>query len=144
MDTQTHASEQARQELLALHADDRRAHFATDAAALVARQAESFVYVGDGAIQRIARDDMRQTFEQYFKNATYYEWDDLEPPIVQVSQDGSLGWMITRTKVRRTQADESGAAHEREFIYAGVMTYEKRDGRWVRTANVSTFEYLKT
>jgi hypothetical protein len=144
MDTQSNATEQARQELLAIHAADRRAHFATDASALVARQAESFVYVGDGAIQRIARDDMRQTFERYFKNATYSEWDDLEPPIVQVSPDGGLGWMITRTKVRRMQVDESGAAHEREFIYAGIMTYEKQAGQWVRTANVSTFEYLKT
>jgi hypothetical protein len=85
---------------------------------------------------------MRRDFEEYFKNATYYEWDDLEPPIVQVSQDASLGWMITHMKVRRAQTDDAGVTHEREFIYAGILTYEKHAGAWVCTANVSTVEYL--
>jgi hypothetical protein len=136
--------EQARQELLALHAHDRQAHFATDSDTLVTPFAESIIDVRNGFVQRVSREDKRQDFEQYFKNATYYEWDDLEPPIVQVSQDASLGWMITRTKVRRTQLDDAGATHEREFIYAGIMTYEQREGEWLCTANVSTFEYLKT
>ncbi len=140
----TNDIEKAKAELLAIHANDRQAHLATDGEALVAHQAESFIYVGNGAIQRIPREAMRQDFQQYFKNATYYEWDDLEPPIVHVAQDASMGWMIARTKVRRIQMDKSGVTHEREFIYAGIMTYEKQDERWVRTANVSTFEYLKT
>jgi hypothetical protein len=136
--------EQAKQELLALHARDRQAHFATDADALVAPFAESIIDVRNGAVQHIAREDKCQDFAQYFKNAAYQEWDDLEPPIVRVSQDASLGWVITQTKVHRTQVDESGTTHAREFIYAGIMTYEKQAGYWICTANVSTFEYLKT
>ncbi len=27
-----------------------------------------------------------------------------------------------------------------EFVYAGIMLYEKHDGKWLRVANVSTFE----
>ena len=79
-------------------------------------------------------------FESYFKDAKYFEWDDLEPPIIRVSADASMAWMIVRTKVRRTQKDSSGAEKEEKFVYAGIMTYEKRNGRWVRVANVSTFE----
>lgn len=52
--------------------------------------------------------------------------------------------MITRTKVRRVQVDESGGRRELEFIYAGIMTDEKRKEQWICTANVSTFEHLKT
>ncbi len=132
--------EKAKQELLAIHANHRKFHFDTDAQALIADQAESYIYVRDGAIYRTSRDASLEQFERYFENATYYEWDDLEPPIVQVSQDASLAWMITRTKVRRTQTDESGEQRESEFVYAGVMMYEKRDGEWIYTANVSTFE----
>jgi hypothetical protein len=51
-----------------------------------------------------------------------------------------MGWVITRVRVRRTQKDATGAGKEAGFVYAGIMTYEKRDGRWVRVANVSTFE----
>jgi hypothetical protein len=131
--------ETARQELLALHAADRAAHFATDPAALIAPQAESFITVRDGAIDEVTREASLQLFTGYFAGATYYEWDDLQPPIAQVAQDGSIGWMITRTKVRRTQADADGNELEQTFVYAGIMTYERRDGSWVRTANVSTF-----
>jgi len=51
-----------------------------------------------------------------------------------------MAWMIVRTRVRRTTRLE-GSEEEREtsFVYAGIMTYEKQDGQWVRVANVSTF-----
>jgi hypothetical protein len=141
-DPQTNSNniEKAKQELLAIHASHRKAHFDTDAEALLANQAETYTCVRDCAIHHSSREANLEQFEKYFKNATYYEWDDLEAPIVQVSQDASLAWMITRTKVRRTQIDESGEQHEQEFVYAGVMMYEKRDGEWIYTANVSTFE----
>ncbi len=136
--------QQATQELLALHERDRHSHFATDADALVAPFDESIVDVRNGIVQYRTREEFRQGFTRYFKNTTYHEWDDLQPPIVQVSRDGSLGWVITRTKVHRVQVDETGSQKELEFIYAGITTYEKRDGQWVCTANVSTFEHLKT
>jgi hypothetical protein len=131
--------EAERAALLQIHALDRQAHFATNADGLLAHSAEQFISVSGGAISRATRDDLQQMFTAYFKDATYYEWDDLEPPIVRIARDASMAWMIVRTKVRRTQPDASGAKHERQFIYAGIMTYEKRDGRWLRVANVSTF-----
>jgi hypothetical protein len=48
--------------------------------------------------------------------------------------------MITRIRVKRTQKDAAGVEKERKFIYAGIMTYEKKAGKWLRVANVSTFE----
>ena len=83
---------------------------------------------------------MRRTFEDYFKNAKYYEWDDLETPVNRISNDASMAWMIVRTKVRRIQKLASGEEKQRAFVYAGIMTYEKQKGKWVRIANVSTFE----
>lgn len=47
--------------------------------------------------------------------------------------------MIVRNRVRRTQIQVDGSEVERKFIYAGIMTYEKVDGKWLRMANVSTF-----
>jgi len=51
--------------------------------------------------------------------------------------------MITRVRVRRMQKEATAGEREQRFIYAGIMTYEKRDGKWVRVANVSTFEPMK-
>lgn len=132
--------EKERAALLEIHRTDRRAHFETDASLLLERFTGEFISVSNGKIERSTRDELRQTFEDYFKNAKYYEWDDLEPPVVRISNDASMAWMIVRTKVRRIQKLVSGEEKQRAFVYAGIMTYEKQRGKWVRIANVSTFE----
>lgn len=124
------------QELLKLHEEERRAHFETNIDLLQKDAPESFISVRNGKIYRVSKSDERQMFEEYFKDAKYLKWDDLEPPIVRVSADGTMGWVIVRVEVRRL----SGEKKEEAFIYAGIMTYEKQNGKWGRIANVSTFE----
>ncbi len=126
--------------LLQVHKKDRQAHFETDARKLIEHADDEFIAVSKGTIQRSSRADVLKTFQEYFQNAKYFEWDDLEPPIVRVSNDASMAWMIVRTRVRRTQKQADGSDKERSFVYAGIMTYEKKNGKWVRVANVSTFE----
>jgi len=132
--------EREKAELLKVHRTDREAHFKTDVEMLLRHSADEFISVSGGRISRSTRRELREFFESYFKNAKYYEWDDTEAPIIRVSNDASMAWMIVRTKVRRTQKDDAGAERERQFVYSGIMTYEKQNGKWVRTANVSTFE----
>ena len=132
--------EKEREALLKVHETDRRAHFGTDVELLLQHSGEEFIYVGEGKINKSTKAEMKESFQTYFKDAKYYEWDDLEPPIIRISNDASMAWMIARTRVRRTQKDSSGAMKERKFVYAGIMTYEKRNGKWIRVANVSTFE----
>lgn len=132
--------EKEKAELLKIHQTDREAHFKTDAEKLLLHSSDEFISVTSGRIEKTTRRALKEFFEGYFKNAKYYEWDDLEPPIIRISNDASMAWMIVRTKVRRTQKDDAGAERERQFVYAGIMTYEKQNGKWVRIANVSTFE----
>jgi hypothetical protein len=135
--------EKEKAELLKVHRADREAHFRTDVALLLERTQDEFIYVGEGKIHRSKKSDDRKQFEEYFRDARYYEWDDLEPPIIRISKDASMAWMIVRIRVRRTQKDASGTERESKFVYAGIMTYEKQNGKWMRVANVSTFEPVK-
>ena len=128
------------QQLLEIHASDRRAHFETSARQIMEHGTDEFISVSNGKIQRTTRAENLKFFEEYFKGAKYYEWDDLEPPIVRVSNDASMAWMIVRTRVRRAHLQGGGQETERTFVYAGIMVYEKLGGKWVRGANVSTFE----
>ena len=132
--------EKQKAELLRIHRADREAHFKTDVELLQHSAPEEFIAVSSGKIDRIKKADEEKQFREYFAGAKYYEWDDLEQPIIRVSNDGSMAWMITRIRVRRTQRDREGKQVERKFVYAGIMTYEKRDKKWIRIANVSTFE----
>lgn len=134
--------EKEKAELLRLHKADREAHFATDVEMLQRHSPEEFISVSGGKIYRTTKADERKQFAEYFKGAKYYEWDDLEDPIIRISKDGSMAWMITRVRVRRTQKTAAGSDKEEKFTYAGIMTYEKRDGKWVRVANASTFAPL--
>lgn len=132
--------EKEKAELLRLHKSDREAHFKTDVDLLQERSPEEFIAVSDGKIHRTKKSDDRKQFAEYFKWAKYHEWDDLEEPIVRISKDGEMAWMITRVRVRRTQKDALGKEQEERFVYAGIMTYAKQAGNWMRVANVSTFE----
>ncbi|HEX8294528.1 MAG TPA: hypothetical protein VF570_22425 [Pyrinomonadaceae bacterium] len=132
--------EKEKAELLRLHRAGREAHFKTDADMLAASSPEVTISVSRGKVSRSSREEVRKRFKEYFRGAKYYEWDDLEEPIVRVSDDASMAWMITRIRVRRVQRDAAGGEQEERFVYAGITTYEKRDGKWVRVANVSTFE----
>jgi hypothetical protein len=134
------ASSQAEAELLAIHALDRKAHMETNVDLILKHADETFVSVANGKIHRSTKADAKAMFEGSFAGATYQEWDDLEAPVVRVSDDGTMGWMIVRIRSRRTKKDAAGAEKQEQFVYAGIMTYEKKGGRWVRTANVSTFE----
>jgi hypothetical protein len=127
--------ERERAALLDLHASVRRAHFETDVDLLVANDADEWINIRDATIIRRRRDDVVDFFRTYLEGATYHEWDDVEPPIVRVSDDGTLAWMIVRVRVRRTKGDR-----ELRFTYAGIETYEKRDGRWVKVVEVGTFQ----
>ena len=132
--------EAERRTLLALHESDRLAHFTADAARIAKTAPDVFLTVGGGKVERIPRAAEGSFFDGYFRGARYAEWDDLEPPVVRISADGSMAWIVTRLGVRRQAPGPDGALQERAFVYAGIMTYEKRDGGWVRVANVSTFE----
>ena len=127
-------------ELLRLLAQDRRAHFETSVDLLMERTPDTMISVSNGAVRRIAKADFRQMFVGVFRGATYQEWEPIEEPIVRISNDASMAWIITRLRVRRLKTQDDGNGQLESFTYAGIMTYEKRNGRWMKVANVSTFE----
>ncbi|MGA8221639.1 MAG: hypothetical protein WB780_08285 [Candidatus Acidiferrales bacterium] len=132
--------ESAKAELLALHQADRRAHFARDVDALLSAALVEFIYVRDGKIQTQTKDASRQRFTEYFQGAEFTAWDDLEPPIIHVSPDGRMGWMIVRVKIAYSKTDAAGKKTFEETVCAWMSAYEKSGGKWVHVANASTFE----
>jgi hypothetical protein len=131
----------AKAELLALHQADRRAHFQHDIDALLGRHPADFVYVRDGKVElQATNDSMRKTLTEYFRRAEFTAWDDLQPPIVHVSPDGQMGWMIVRLRLAYTDTDSAGKKKQGQSVIAWMDAYEKRGGKWFNVANASTFE----
>jgi hypothetical protein len=124
--------------LLEIHNKTRQAHLELNAELMVSNFADQVFRVASGAISQSSKEEYRQNYMEYFSSSTYHEMDDLEPPVIRISKDASMAWMIVRTQVRFTYQDETGKEAEQAFIYAGIVTYEKQDGEWLRTANVAT------
>ena len=130
--------QKAESELLALHQADRRAHFDHDVNHLLANMGGELLDVRDGKINHLSREEVRKKFVEYFQRAHFTAWDDLEPPIVRASADGSLGWMIVRVRITYTEKDSSGKSKVHDGTMAWMSAYEKREGKWTMVAVTST------
>jgi hypothetical protein len=118
---------------------DRQAHLRTDAPALVSNLADTLVDVADGEISFQTRDEVEESFAAYLDGAEYRVWEDMEAPIIRLSEDLTMAWVARRVRVARDEPDGEGGTRRSQFVGAWISTYEKRDGEWKMTAVASTF-----
>jgi hypothetical protein len=126
----------ARTTILGLHADERRAHLEGDADMLTAAMADHIWESSRGQLTRLTRDDVRSRFAAYFAEVRYSVWDDMTPPHVWVSGDGTSAWMAVHIEARLAAVDDPEA--ERRFESSWIATYEKVAGRWLMAGIASS------
>lgn len=127
-------------ELLRIHLADVNAHLDGDVDTLMETVAGEFMVVGDGRVDTQLRAVVRDFFTAYLEGAAYEKYEDLMVPHAEVSDDATMGWVISRMAVIRNEPAGENGKQTRAFTYAGIMAYQKVDGRWQKVANVSTFE----
>lgn len=125
-------------EILAVHNSARAAHFNREAKLLVSTFADEFADVRNGAVERPDREKSLGRFESYFRNSTFIEWDDVEPPVIRVSDDSTLAYTIVRKRVRLKTRNSAGAEVEETDVFSWIATYKKIRGVWKLTAIAST------
>ena len=131
-------SASAKAELLAVHQAARRAHFNRDVDFIVSGMGTEFTTVHEGTIRVMSREDVRKQFTEYFRGAEFSAWDDLEPPVIRISPDGKMGWMIVRVRIAYTKKDAGGSTSKEDTVMAWMSAYEKRNGKWLLVANATT------
>jgi hypothetical protein len=136
----TLAQKQAEAELLALHQQDRRAHLTRDVDLLLQHSGPELIDVRDGNVAVLSRDTLSARFTDYFHRATFSAWEDVVPPIVRASEDGSMGWMIVRVHIAYIELGPSGPPLKHDETMAWMSTYRKSSGKWIHTAVTSTTE----
>ena len=124
--------------LLRLHERQREAHLARRADWLVAEQADTVVSVSNGRVSRSAREAVRASFQRYLDSATFQAWDDIVPPRIRLSADGSMAYVIVEKRVHLTSPGADGASVAERTRFAWLTVYEKRGGAWTMTAIAST------
>jgi ketosteroid isomerase-like protein len=123
--------------ILKIHQDLLAAHLSNDASGVLAAESEDPVVVTRGEVLFPTRDDRKQMFEGYLASTEFEQYRDLIDPIVRVSEDGTLGWLICQVEIVGRHKGISGDAAKLNSVWAWVELYEKRDGRWLRIGEVS-------
>lgn len=128
------------QQLLALHEEGLQAHRASDVDLLLKAEEDDYVVSSVGGVSHPNRESRRQFLGPYLESTRFSVYRDQIPPVVKVSRDGSLGWVVVQIEARGDQTQPDGTVEPLEFVSSWIELYEKRKGRWVRIGNVSNFK----
>jgi hypothetical protein len=130
-------------ELLRLHAEVLENHRTANVDRWLSNEAEAagddYVVANRGAIKRPTKAERRARLTPYLTSTAFREYRDLVAPIVKVSRDGSLGWVVVQVHAAGLRRGDKGE-EPLEFTSAWIELYEKRGGRWVAVGNVSNFK----
>jgi hypothetical protein len=131
---------EARAKLLALHEEVMQAHRESNAELLLRSEAPDSISANRGQITQPTLDARRARFQQYLGATRFAEYVDLVPPVVRVSNDGSLGWVIVQVRAAGVQTTQDGSSQPLSFESAWIELYERRGDSWYRVGNVSNFK----
>ena len=128
------------EQLRQLHEEALRAHRESNVDLLLNAEKDDFILSNAGKVSRPNRDARRQGLGPYLESTRFTVYRDQIPPVVKVSKDGSLGWVIAQVEARGEQTGADGTVAPIEFVSSWIELYEKRGGRWLRVGNVSNFK----
>ena len=126
--------------LLALHEEVLQAHRASDIDLLLRAEEDPYVISSAGEISRPDLESRRNGLGPYLKSTRFSVYRDQVPPVVKVSEDGTLGWVVAQIEAKGEQTQPDGTVEPLEFVSSWIELYEKRNGRWLRVGNVSNFK----
>jgi hypothetical protein len=124
--------------ILRLLAMAQTAHLDKRADLLVASFADSFLNISRGAVSAHTREEYRARFQAYFDRSRFLEWADLALPIIRISPDGQMAYVIVQKRVRVSAMDSVGVPRLEHTVFAWLEVYQKQAGQWTLMALAST------
>lgn len=124
----------ALKELLALHELQRTAHFNRDAKLLVSILADDYSEISRGKISSPKKEDLIKRFQNYFDSVTFLVWDDLQTPVIKLSDDNSMAFVSVHKKVKLKTSKQA----EEETTYAWTAVFQKIGTEWKMSSMTST------
>ena len=126
--------------LKGLHQKVIDAHLRNSVDLLLEDESADYVVANRGEVSRPTFAERRNRLGPYLSRTAFREYRDATEPIVAVSADGTMGWVVAQVHVRGEGSTPDGKKQAVEFTSAWIELYQKRDGRWYRVGNVSNFK----
>ena len=128
------------QTLRQLHEKVLEAHRRSDIEMLVEDTAPEGLVLSRGEVRHVGAQGTREGLGPYLARTRFHEYRDLIDPIVELSEDRTLGWVIVQVYARGSQTTPEGAEEPLEFTCAWIELYRRQGQRWLRVGNVSNFK----
>ncbi len=125
-------------EILRLHAEQRTAHMTYDAELLLGDSPERPTTIQRGNVFKRTRAEDLARFKAYFGSFKFIEWDDIVPPVINLSRDGTMATKIVQKRVRGFLKDKDGINISEHVVYAWLEVLEKINGKWRLVTIAST------
>ena len=124
--------------LIEFQEQQQKAHLEYDAELLASMLHDPVIQINRGFINERSRQENIERLSGYFGAVEFLEWEDVEPPRIRISADGTMAYVVVHKSVRLTYEDESGDTQEEHTIFAWLEAWEKVEGEWVLMAGAST------
>lgn len=129
--------EAEREILLRFHEQQQTAHLTYNAELFVDMFHEPIFQLRDGQIFKRDRETNLARVQRYFDNVTFQAWENVTPPRIRISADGTMAYIIVHKRVELTY-EENGETLSGHTVFAWLETWEKMDGMWKLMAAAST------
>jgi len=133
--------EQEKSRLMQLYADSLQAHREQDGRTFLAEYAPHWYDVRNGTVRRRSKAEVSPEIEAYFEATHFQDITELSPPLIQVSPDARMAWMIGQIQVQASQIQSDGTERDLSFRCAWVSIYEKPEADWMQVVNASSFVF---
>ena len=125
-------------ELLRMHEEQKTAHLTYNAELMVGDSPERPTTVQRGSVVKRTRAEDLARFKAYFGSFKFLEWEDIVPPVIKISKDGTMATKIVQKRVRGSSKDKDGKEITEHVVYAWLEVLEKIDGKWRLVTIAST------
>jgi hypothetical protein len=130
-------SPDAEQRLLALHEAVLEAHRTGNVDLWMSVEGDEYVSANGGAITFPSAAERRAMRTPYLAATTFDSYRDTRDPVVRVSDDGTLGWVIAEVEVAGARLGGDSTLTPIHETWAWIELYRKVDGEWKLVGNVS-------
>lgn len=126
-----------RMTIVALLDMERKAHFEKNASLFMSEFSDSMISVNRGTVMSANKDQTRKRIQKYFNSVNFIKWDDVTPPKISFSTDGTMAYAIVQKQVI-IQLRDSLTTSLDTTDFAWVAIYRKTGNEWKIECNVST------
>ncbi|MEZ5345785.1 MAG: nuclear transport factor 2 family protein [Pyrinomonadaceae bacterium] len=130
-------------ELLRLHKEHQTAHLTYNAELFLESFADNVTQIQRGQVRTQDKAANLARFKNYFASYKFKEWEDVKPPVIRISKDGTLATIIVEKRVSGTFKNEKGEEESDLTEFAWLEVWEKINGKWKVVTIASTTKPAK-